>query len=260
MNRITMANTMKCWWRVVWAVLWVVLVLCPTVQASEAARTFMNGTEAYEKGDWQSAIVAFESLADQGIENGKLFYDLGNAYLKNGDLGHALLWYERAKKRIPDDPDLYFNYEYALTLCKDEQGETTSPLLRILFFWKYQMRPSSVLWVAIVLNAALWIAMSVLAIRKKPLLRPSIVLLAAGTILFTATELYNAYEAVRIHNAIILPEAVSVRSGLTDSATELFVLHAGTKVRVERESDTHIMIRYTKDKIGWVKQSEIGVI
>ncbi len=260
MNRKDMANVTKCWLRVVCMVLWVALVFCPTAQASKAARTFMDGTEAYGNGDWPSAIDAFERLADQGIDNGMLFYNLGNAYLKNDDLGHALLWYERAKNLIPDDPDLRFNYEYALTLLKDEQGEITSPLLRILFFWKYQMSPSSVLWVAIVLNAALWIALSVLAIRKKHLLRPSIVLLAAGTLLFTATALYNGYEAARIHHAVILPEAVSVRSGFTDSATELFVLHAGTKVRVQRESERHIMIRYTKDKIGWVKRGEIGVI
>jgi tetratricopeptide (TPR) repeat protein len=236
------------------------LTVAATAPATQTARTFMDGTEAYRNGDWPAAIAAFESLADAGTDNGKLFYNLGNAYLKNDDLGRALLWYERALKRIPDDPDLRFNYDYALTLTKDERGERESPLLRILFFWKYQLSHSTVRWVAIFLNAALWIALSVLVIRKKRLLRPSIIMIAAATVIFSATAAFNYVEATRIRHAVVLSEQVAVRSGFTDTATQLFVLHAGTRVRVERESDTHLLIRYTEDKIGWVKKSEAGVI
>ena len=64
---------------------------------------------------------------------------------------------------------------------------------------------------------------------------------------------------ISIH-AVILPASVPVRSGFTDSATQLFVLHAGTKVRVERQSDDYLLIQYTKDKIGWVKKADAGVI
>ncbi len=237
-----------------------VLTLLTVTPASETALTFMNGTEAYRNGDWPAAIAAFESLADDGVDNGMLFYNLGNAYLKNEDLGRALLWYERALTHMPDDPDLRFNYEYALTLTKDERGEKQSPLLRILFFWKYQLAQRTVRWIAVLFNAALWAALSVLAIRKKRLLRPSIVLIAAGTILFTATAVFNYVEATHIRHAVILPNQIAVRSGFTDSATQLFVLHAGTKVCIERESDTHLLIRYTEDKIGWVKRSDAGII
>ncbi len=230
------------------------------VMASENARIFMDGTAAYGNGDWPAAINAFEQLAGKGIQNGRLFYNLGNAYLKNDDLGHAMLWYERALKYIPHDPDLKFNHDYALTLTKDERGEQTSPLLRILFFWKYQLSPDTIRWIALVLNAGLWVSMAVLAIRKKHLLRPSIILVAAATLIFSATAAFNYVEAARIHNAIILPAEVPIRSGFTDSATQLFVLHAGTKVRVERTSGDYLLIRYTQEKMGWVKQADAGMI
>ncbi|MBR9986832.1 MAG: tetratricopeptide repeat protein [Desulfosarcina sp.] len=231
-----------------------------SVPASPTVRTFMEGTEAFHKGDWPAAIAAFENLADSGVDNGKLFYNLGNAYLKNDDLGRALMWYERALKHIPDDPDLRFNYDYALTMTKDERGEKDSPLLRILFFWKYQLSPSTVRWLALILNATLWVALSVLVVRKKRLLRPSVILIAAATAVFSATAAVNYVEAVHVRHAIILPEQVPVRSGFTDTDTQLFVLHAGTKVRIARETDTHLLIRYTEDKIGWVKKSEAGII
>ena len=238
----------------------VLLFLATGAPASEKARTFMAGIDSYGQGDWPTAIEAFEHLAEEGIDSGPLCYNLGNAYLKNGSLGYALLWYERALKRTPNDPDLRFNYDYALTLTKDEQGEQTSPLLHILFFWKYQLSPETIRWIALALNAVLWISLAVLVIRKKHLLRPSIVLIAAATLLFSATAVFNYVEAIRIRYAVILPAQVSVRSGFTDSATQLFVLHAGTKVRLERQSDDYILIQYTEDKIGWVKRSDAGII
>jgi tetratricopeptide (TPR) repeat protein len=237
-----------------------VLSLASVAPASETARTFIQGTEAYRNGDWPAAITAFEAVAAQGVDNGKLFYNLGNAYLKNDDLGRAVLWYERALIRIPDDPDLRFNHDYALTLTKDERVEPGISLVRILFFWKFQLSHTTICWLAILLNAALWISLSILAIRKKRRLRPAVVLLALATILFSATAVFNYVEADRIRHAVILPEKVAVRSGFSESATELFILHAGTKVRVARESDTHLMVRYTVDKIGWVKKADVGVI
>lgn len=241
-------------------ILLVALSIAAHTPASESARTFMQGTEAYRNGDWPGAITAFESLAESGLQNGRLFYNLGNAYLKNDDLGRALLWYERALKRIPDDPDLRFNYDYALTLTTDERSQEASPLLRILFFWKYQLSHGTTRWIAMGLNAALWIVLSGLRLRKKHLLRPSVIILTTATVIFTATAAVNYTEALRMRHAVILPEAVAVRSGFSDTATQLFLLHAGTKVRIERESDTHLLIRYTNDKIGWVKKVDAGVI
>lgn len=240
--------------------LMLMLSIVSGVMASENARIFMEGSAAYRRGDWPAAIEAFEQLAVRGIENGWLFYNLGNAYLKNDDLGHALLWYERALQHIPHDPDLNFNYDHALTLTEDERGEQTSPILRILFFWKYQLSPGAIRWIALILNGVLWASLAVLAVRQKHLLRPSIILTAAATVLFTATAIFNYLEAARIHHAIILPAEVAVRSSFTETATQLFVLHAGTRVRVERQSGDYLLIRYTEDKIGWVKKADAGII
>lgn len=242
------------------AVMLMCLLTATSVLAFDAARSFMAGIDAYHKGDWPAAIASFKQLVDDGIDSGPLYYNLGNAYLKNDDLGHALLWYERALKRIPNDPDLRFNYDYALTLTKDEPVPQSSPLLRILFFWNYHLSPNTVRWIALVFNTILWVCLAVLAVRRKRLLRPVTLLIAAATLIFTATAIFNAVASAHIRNAIILPAQVAVRSGFTPSATELFVLHAGTRVRVERESGNYLLIRYTEDKIGWVKKADAGII
>ena len=85
------------------------------------------------------------------------------------------------------------------------------------------------------------------------------VMLTIGLI-FILTAAYNDYETDYIKEAVILPARVSIRSGLTDDATELFVLHAGTKVKIDKEKDDYIRISFSEGKIGWIKKSDAGVI
>ena len=61
-------------------------------------------------------------------------------------------------------------------------------------------------------------------------------------------------------NAVIIEDEVFVRSGTTDTATKLFSLHAGTTVRVEDQREGYLKIRFSKDRIGWVKTAEALVI
>ena len=63
-----------------------------------------------------------------------------------------------------------------------------------------------------------------LVIRSKHLFRPSIILIATATVIFTGTAVFNYVEATRTQHAVILPEQVAVRSGFSDTATQQ---HAG---------------------------------
>lgn len=228
--------------------------------AAETARTFLDGIKDYKEGRYAEAAAAFSRVADAGVRNGKLDYDLGNAYFKAGDIGRCILWYERALKRLPHDPDLKFNYEYALTFTRDQNAGKEPPLFRILFFWKFLLSRTQIQWAAILLNLLFWTLTAVQIIRGKkryPIIRHVLLILA---LVFTLTAAYNDYDARFNREAVILPARVSIRSGLTDDATELFVLHAGTKVRIDREKDGYLRIAFSEGKIGWVKKADVGLI
>ena len=228
--------------------------------ASETARTFLDGIKHYKEDRFAEAAAAFSSVADMGIKNGKLFYNIGNAYLKNGDIGNAILWYERSLKLLLHDPDLKFNYEYAQSLTKDEKGDKEFPLVRILFFWKYLLSQNWIQWSAICCNLIFWTLMTVRMFQRKFRFRTlGHVILTLGLV-FTLTAVYNDYETDFTKEAVILPSRVSIRSGLTDDATELFVLHAGTKVKIDKEKDAYIRIFFSEGKIGWIKKSDADVI
>ncbi len=228
--------------------------------ASDEARTFLEGISAYQEGEYERAVTLFTGLVRKGIENGKLYYNLGNAHLKNGDLGDAILWYERALNLIPDDPDLHFNVEYARSLVKDVPEKEGMQPLRVLFFWNDLLGPKTIQWTAILLNLLLWLLLAIRLVRGKRPLKGGVHLLLIVSLIFTATALYGYTGRGTGESGIILPEAVSVRSGLSKSATELFLLHAGTKVKIQKEKEGFYRIAFSESKIGWVSASEVGAI
>ena len=237
-----------------------ILLTGPGPVAAQTPRAFVEGVKAYDEGHYRQAIASFRKLADTGIQNGKLFYNLGNAYLKSNDLGHAVLWYERALRLIPGDPDLKFNYAYAAGLLQDKREDTAPGIYRILFFWKYIFSRNTVIWLAIGLNLTFWVFMAAQKVRRRRPLRHACLVLAPFVALFTLTALDDYYAAVHMRKAVVLEDRVAVRSGFSDTATELFVLHAGTRVTVEQQRKGYWRISFSEDKIGWIKQDAAGLI
>ncbi len=97
--------------------------------------------------------------------------------------------------------------------------------------------------------------------RKQVIKTPAFLLYAVLTLglVFTATAGYNYYTGYAVDRGVILPEKVSVTAGLSDLSTELFVLHAGSRVEIEKQQKNFYRIRFG-DKIGWVKQKAVGLI
>jgi tetratricopeptide (TPR) repeat protein len=230
---------------------------CP---AQEHGRQFLSAMEAYKAGDYATAVKGLEAIATAGVRNGQLYYDLGNAHLKNNDLGRAILWYERALALIPNDPDLRFNYEYARSLTKDAQEGGPSPLTRIFFFWNYELSARTIVVLALVCNLIFWSLAIAWRLTRRRGLHHALLAALVPAIIFSLTAAYNYLETARRSQAIILPAAIAVRSGLASTSTQLFELHAGAKVKIVRQLQDHVQIRFSEDKIGWIPSTAAGRI
>lgn len=77
----------------------------------------------YRQGSYEDAVRTYEAVRAGGLESGALNFNLGNAYFKLGQLGKAVLNYERARRILPRDPDVLSNYRYALSSAGTETLE-----------------------------------------------------------------------------------------------------------------------------------------
>ena len=80
---------------------------------------FFKANQLYKEGRFEDAAKDFSELIQSGRGNGHLYYNLGNAFFRQGRIGHAILNYERAHVLIPRDADLNFNLRYARNQVRD---------------------------------------------------------------------------------------------------------------------------------------------
>lgn len=227
--------------------------------ARKSGRQFLEAVQLYENGLYAAAADKFQTVAESGIENGKLYYNLGNAWFKAGQLGRAVYWYEKARRLIPADPELAFNLEYARSQVKDRPPEENR-VVRAVFFWRYWLGQSSLIVLSVVCSGLFFCGLLLKRHFRVPVPAAVLAVVLALGIVFTATAGFNYYRDHTVTRGVVLPDKISVRAGFSEFSTELFVLHAGSRVTIERQRNDFFRIRFGDDKIGWVQKEVVGVL
>src|SRR4029453_14353324 len=91
------------------------VVLAVSARAAEETpqALFFRGNALYADGRYADAAAAYEQILAKGVASTSTYFNLGNAYLKENQLGRAVLAYERAARLAPGDPDLRANLAFA---------------------------------------------------------------------------------------------------------------------------------------------------
>ncbi len=228
-------------------------------RAAAPAHSIEAGINNYCAGSFRQAADDFKAAADSGIKNAGLFYNIGNAFFKAHDLGHAILWYERAERLNPRDPDIRYNLKYAASLVKDKRDESMD-IMEILFSWENLVPLLWVKYAAVFFSFMFFTWAGVQTLRKHKVFAVPGVVLLSGLVFFSSLVCAHWCRNIICVNAVIVAEQAPVRSGMADSATQLFVLHAGTKVTVKARQNGCLKIVFSKDKTGWIAPGDAEII
>jgi tetratricopeptide (TPR) repeat protein len=231
----------------------------PQPLKADVAGDFTRAVQLYQSGQYLQAAHHFEAVAAQKIRNPYLYYNLGNAYLKAGDIGQAVLWYERSKLIHPNNPDLVYNLTYANSRVKDKRSSGLD-YMDLLFFWDKLVGIRTIQYTAIALSIVFFGWAGLCTVKRKPVFSGTGVLLLALLGLSICLFGVTYYKQAFVRTAVIVASEASVRSGTTDSATVLFSLHAGTKVNVRQTMPGYVKIEFSKDRVGWVTMDAIKIV
>ncbi len=78
-----------------------------------AAQQGMDGMQAYESGNYQQAIAAFEQHTAADPTDGSAWYNLGNSYYRAGERGRAIWAWAQALQLEPRSDDVVHNLRAA---------------------------------------------------------------------------------------------------------------------------------------------------
>jgi tetratricopeptide (TPR) repeat protein len=227
--------------------------------------SFEQGNQSYRSGEYQSAIDSYQKIIEAGYESGRLYYNLGNCYYKLDKIGYAILYYEKSKRFLPNDPEVNFNLELARLKVIDR---IEMPPQFFLFEWwekiKYfysipQLTKITIIFY--VLTATIFIIFLFLKNNRIHRFFSSIFLVfLLFTIFFGYILFANIHEEKSNQYAILLSPTVNVLSAPEENSTDVFILHEGVKVKLEDEREDWLKIMLTDGKSGWIKRNHIGII
>ncbi|MBO7544147.1 MAG: BatD family protein [Bacteroidales bacterium] len=249
------------------AVIAALLMLLPVFNAgAEEISAWDKAVSAYTEGRYEDACTLFENIAADGNLNADLCYNLAGAYFKSGEIGKAVLYYEKALRMKPSDPDIRYNLEFARASTRDEITPVPEFVLRT-WMRKISYACTANAWAIISLilfAAALALVLLFLLGRSVVARRAGFYSAIAALLLFAVTlgfSLSLRKDALRTDEAIVLKAVSSVRSSPSeDSAKDLFILHEGTKVRILERVSGYDNISLSDGRQGWILDSDLEII
>ena len=235
------------------------------LDADEATTHFINGNKAYEAGQFEEAVQYYEYVIGLKKENWQLYYNLGNAYFRLGVIGKAILNYERALKLNSENEDIRFNLELAALQTLDRIPEPPKELwLTALEKWLKAPAFSFLLYTTLAIYALILCLLAArnffAPIARAGLVKPVLVVATIFLFVFGGIFSYRWYDQAHNKYGVIIAEEVSVTSSPASDATELFILHQGTKFQLREQSDNWMRIRLRDGKSGWINAQTAGKI
>jgi tetratricopeptide (TPR) repeat protein len=219
---------------------------------------FDEGNQRYQDGDFDGALVSYARILEEGLESGDLYYNLGNTYFKRGEIGPAILYYERARRLMPADDDLLAN----LALARRQTADDITPLPEFWLFravrWWVELVPRSALawlvalaYLAAAGGAAVWVLRPGTPIALWA--RRAAAISAAVALVFGINLAVRELRVGAPQEAVVMATEADVHSAPSgDSALRIFAVHEGATVRMGRRSDDWVEIVLEDGTVGWV--------
>lgn len=220
----------------------------------------------YEKEQYQEAAAVYESVLKQQGVAAEVYYNLGNCYYKLDEIPMAVLNYERAFLLDPGDADIRAN----LALARGKTIDKVVPPSEMFFvtWWRDLTNCMSinawtitgiVAFILMLVGVLAYIFMSQLTVRKIGVYGAMVMLVIV--IIANLAALSQHADLTHRDTAIIMAPAVTVKSSPSETSTDLFLIHEGSKVEIlDNSMKEWLEVKFEEGKQGWVPLSTLEII
>src|SRR6266487_2129509 len=230
-----------------------IIVLCCALFASAAFAQsdaeFAKANQEYAQGHFKEAISGYEALVRAGQWSANLFYDLGNAYFRTGDFGHAILNYERALALERHHPEATANLQIARDEARALEMQQSAPerYLRFASVNQYSIAAAVAFWLGVFCIVRLLFARR----RSTARIILSVCLLfvfAIGTL--AIYELDHGSKGRDL--AIVTDKEVQARLATADTANSVLALPPGSEIKILSTRGDWMYAALPNSFRGWI--------
>jgi len=249
-----------------WVVAAIIFISVCSLQALSQvlpAEEFAQANKYYERKDYDSAIQSYSAVLKQGKESASLYYNLGNAYFKKGDLGHAILYYMRAKRLDPSDEDIAQNLAFAKQFSRLRmEGVELNPINTFMISQVDPYRLTALAWV----SSTFFILFILLLIFRfglgiiNPLVRIATIVTLVLLIVSVGLTTFKYRNDFLTQRGVIVAEEAPVQTGPTEQSDIELQGAPGLIVEIIGETSNYYNVLFENKRRGWIKKDLIAEI
>ncbi|OEG69306.1 hypothetical protein ATZ36_10265, partial [Candidatus Endomicrobiellum trichonymphae] len=199
----------------------------------------------------------YESLIQiEKVNNLYIYYNLSNAYYRNGNLGKAILNIEKALRLAPRDREIKNNTEYLNTVAGLVR-QKSFPDTFVQYFSLNEITAASAVIAILFLTA-----LSLFVIKRKLILKKAAAVSVVFLIICIPLFALKVYNEIAVKEAIVL-SASNIRSGPGENNSDIFTIPEGKIVSVVSKNGNWNNIKTeseNKSLTGWIENSALGSI
>jgi tetratricopeptide (TPR) repeat protein len=223
------------------------------------------GNKHYLDREYENAIDCYTRVIDMGYSASSLYFNLGNAFYKQGNFPKAILYYEKARLLDPGDDDIRQNLAIANSRIVDKIENIPEFFLKRWFsslavlLSPDQWALISLLIFTLSLSAFfLYIFTNGFGLKKFGFVSGVILVALSLTGIFF---MQKRKQLIRhSHGAIVIAPVVNVKSSPDEQGTSVFVLHEGTRVVLMDSVLQWKEVKIPDGNKGWIQDQDLAKI
>ena len=251
--------------RIITISLLIIFAINSFAESNNNVELYKKANTLYTNGKYEDAISLYKKIVKSGEIAPELYYNMGNAYYRSNNFTEAVYYYEKAKMLAPGDKDIEANIKMVNLQIFDKikpmpeffVSRITRNIIRSQSsgFWG----GFSIVAFILFLSAGLFYLFSKIRTLKIVSFIFGITLFVFSVTTFIFAKQQNYYQTSQ-KTAIVFSPSVSVKSEPGDGAKELFVIHEGLKVEIQKTSNDWCEIRLADGKEGWLRKNDMKVL
>lgn len=235
------------------------------VIASAQGSSIKVANELYAQKNYEAAIQQYETVLHLQGQSPELYYNLGNAYYRTGEIAKSILNYNRALLLKPNYDDAAFNLQIAQKKAVDNVDVTS------VFFLKQWINDlgdlmSSNGWAifSVILFLLALTSFLLFVFSRYILFRKTFFIVVVVSLCLTIVAVGYAFKqsnkVVDSTDGIIMVGSITAKDSPSLNGKDLFVMHAGTKVTIKNDVSGWIEVELPDGNAGFIPANSIEKI
>ena len=241
----------------------ILILLSRGLRAASDNDIWNEANAAYDRADYVAAADYYTSYLERGHLLPEVYYNLGNAYFKQGKLGLAIASYRHSLKLDPSFRAARENLVFARSYTVDKVEEKPRGfLVDIWYNFATLLSPQAYFILSIFFYWLLCAALTMLMLKygKRELVIYLVIIAAFMFILGAAVTRFAINEERGANWGVVTVPAVDLRDGPGEDFEKIFTGHEGLEFKIISKRQNYCLVELASGLKGWIPRESLTEI